>query len=144
MSALSLDHINYTQSGPLQLSSLSLANQSVLTSDSATAASVSALAIAITGTLTIDATSMIDVSGRGYLGGQQPGNPIDQGRTYGNVPGSTRDAGGSHGGRGRNYIAGISAATLASSIERACGGGAVSGPVPAETAAESSAFRLAP
>src|SRR5262249_29570049 len=34
-------------------------------------------------TLTIDATSRIDVNARGFLGGQQPGNPSNPGMTVG-------------------------------------------------------------
>lgn len=51
--------------------------------------------------LIIDATSRIDVSGRGYLGGRMGGNG-DGGRTLGNttVGGSVRRSGGSYGGRG--------------------------------------------
>ncbi|HOH28886.1 MAG TPA: Ig-like domain-containing protein, partial [Candidatus Hydrogenedentes bacterium] len=50
-------------------------------------------------TLTIDADSAVDVSGRGYLGGYRPG--IDSsGRTLGNTAGSTYRSAGSYGGTG--------------------------------------------
>ena len=50
-------------------------------------------------TLTIDADSAVDVSGRGYLGGNRPG--IDSsGRTLGNTAGSTYRSAGSYGGPG--------------------------------------------
>ena len=50
----------------------------------------------------IDAGSKIDVSGKGYLGGAQPGNASDYGRTSGNTTsgGSYRYSGGSYGGYG--------------------------------------------
>ncbi len=51
-------------------------------------------------TLLIDGSSSVDVSGRGYLGGNLPGNTGEPGRTLGNQPGVNRRAGGSHGGRG--------------------------------------------
>lgn len=50
-------------------------------------------------TLTIDADSAVDVSGRGYLGGYRPG--VDSsGRTLGNTAGSTYRSAGSYGGPG--------------------------------------------
>ncbi len=53
-------------------------------------------------TISVDSTSSIDSSSRGYLGGRQPGNPITNGRTLGNTTtgGSTSNAGGSYGGLG--------------------------------------------
>jgi hypothetical protein len=50
-------------------------------------------------TLVVEAGSRIDVSGRGYAGGLTPGVGRN-GRTLGNVPGSSRRAGGSYGGLG--------------------------------------------
>ncbi len=53
------------------------------------------------GMFTVDATSKIDVSGRGFLGGRQPGNPfVGRGMTLGFQAGSSGDAGGSYGGLG--------------------------------------------
>ncbi|GEL71664.1 hypothetical protein MVI01_34480 [Myxococcus virescens] len=43
----------------------------------------------------------IDVSGRGYLGGRQPGNSDRSGKTLGNEPTEFDSAGGSHGGFGK-------------------------------------------
>ncbi|MCK6556256.1 Ig-like domain-containing protein [Candidatus Binatia bacterium] len=48
-------------------------------------------------TLTVDATSRVDVTGRGYVGGR---NYDEAGRTAGNQPGSGRRNGGSYGGLG--------------------------------------------
>jgi len=51
--------------------------------------------------VTIDATSRIDVTGRGFLGGRQPGNPFaGPGMTNGFQSGSTGRSGGSYGGLG--------------------------------------------
>ena len=54
------------------------------------------------GRLTIDATSRIDVSERGYLGGRRAGAD-DTAHTLGLLPGSQNGTGGSHGGLGGRY-----------------------------------------
>jgi hypothetical protein len=53
-------------------------------------------------TLTIDASSHVDVSDRGYLGGLRDSNNGQSGRTLNNTSngGSTRRNGGSYGGAG--------------------------------------------
>jgi len=52
-------------------------------------------------TITIDATSRIGVAGRGFLGGNQPGNLFGaNGMTVGFAAGSTGRSGGSYGGLG--------------------------------------------
>lgn len=56
-----------------------------------------------TWTISIDATSRIDVAGRGYLGGNHGDNSESYGRTRGNLPGSTYRSGGSYGGPGAAY-----------------------------------------
>ena len=80
------------------------------------------------GTFTVDATSKIDVSGRGFLGGRQPGNPfVGRGMTFGFQAGSSGDAGGGYGGLGggpSNTVYG----NLADPNEPGSGGGASSGP----------------
>ena len=54
--------------------------------------------------MTIDATSRIGVSGRGFLGGRQAGNPlVNSGMTVGFQAGSTGRSGGSYGGLGGNF-----------------------------------------
>ena len=54
--------------------------------------------------MTIDATSRIGVSGRGFLGGRQGGNPlVNSGMTVGFQAGSTGRSGGSYGGLGGNF-----------------------------------------
>src|SRR4029077_3957443 len=52
-------------------------------------------------TLNVDSTSRIDVSGRGFLGGRQPGNPFGtRGMTLGFQAGSSGASGGGYGGLG--------------------------------------------
>ncbi len=58
-------------------------------------------------TISIDATSSIDVSGRGYAGAFRHGNTTRQGYTLGNVAGSTRVSGGSYGGLGASAVGGV-------------------------------------
>jgi predicted enzyme related to lactoylglutathione lyase len=78
---------------------LTLKNNSVLSHFGATTTAVYKLDITAPA-VSIDATSKIDVSGRGYLGAWQGGITTDTGRTLGNVDGSTIQAGGSYGGLG--------------------------------------------
>ena len=52
------------------------------------------------GTLTIEPTGRIDVTGQGYPGGREYN---ERGRTVGNAPGSAPGAGGSYGGLGGSY-----------------------------------------
>jgi hypothetical protein len=84
----------------LQPEVLTLRNGAVLTHPAATLDSVSSLAIDVS-TLVIDATSAIDVTDRGFLGGGAGDNAnFTQGRTVGNQLGSTLRMGGSYGGLG--------------------------------------------
>ncbi|MCY2965470.1 MAG: cadherin domain-containing protein [Planctomycetota bacterium] len=71
---------------------LSVVNGGILSTNSATATSVDALSLVVKGSLTVDATSSIDVTGKGYL----------QGRTNRNTTAgaSTGNSGGSFGGLG--------------------------------------------
>ncbi|GIW39487.1 MAG: hypothetical protein KatS3mg076_0064 [Candidatus Binatia bacterium] len=85
--------------GPPAVRSLALRNGAVLTHRPAAAARSYGIEIDVE-SLVIDATSRIDVSGRGFLGGRSGDNTADEGRTLGNVPGSTRRNGGSYGGLG--------------------------------------------
>ena len=53
------------------------------------------------GTMIIDATSRIDVTDRGFLGGRQSGNPFgNRGVTIGFQAGSDLGSGGGYGGLG--------------------------------------------
>jgi hypothetical protein len=80
---------------------LTLKNGAVLTHSPTTPIKVNKLDITVTGTLQVDGTSRIDVSGRGFLGGNQPGNPSGaRGMTVGFQAGSSGVSGGSYGGLG--------------------------------------------
>ncbi|MBI2359071.1 MAG: RHS repeat protein, partial [Deltaproteobacteria bacterium] len=90
-----------TVNGSHTFANLILANGAVLTHSPTTATKVNKLDIKVSGTLRIDATSKIDVTGRGFLGGRQPGNPFgNRGMTVGFQPGSDLGSGGSYGGLG--------------------------------------------
>jgi hypothetical protein len=79
--------------------SVLLRNGGVLTSPDTTTTQEYALNLNVSGAVEIDATSRIDVSERGYLGGYR-GGLSNEGRTYGNMPGAYLNAGGSYGGMG--------------------------------------------
>jgi hypothetical protein len=77
---------------PIQANAVAVVNGAVLTHQPATADHVYALAMAITGSLTIDASSRLDVTGRGYLAGRTVGNTT--------AGAATGHAGGAYGGLG--------------------------------------------
>ncbi len=64
-----------TVNGLHTFANLILVNGAVLTHSPTTSSMAEKLNIIVTGTLQVDATSRIDVTGRGFLGGGQPGNP---------------------------------------------------------------------
>ena len=79
---------------------ISVTNNSVITQLPTTGSSFFKVDLGASA-FTLDATSKIDVSGRGFLGGRQPGNPfVGRGMTLGFQAGSSGDAGGSYGGLG--------------------------------------------
>ncbi|MBS2032930.1 MAG: hypothetical protein JST54_33970 [Deltaproteobacteria bacterium] len=83
------------------LSSLSLTSRSKLTAVQATTAATYKLDLNVTGAVTIDSTSSIDVSGDGYLGGYEGSNSASAyGRTQGNALETAAQAHGSYGGYG--------------------------------------------
>ena len=85
--------------GLVAAQAVSLLNQSTLTHSLAREAGLAVTAPRVE----VDATSAIDVSGRGYLGSYQPGNVgYLEGRTLGNALGAPAHAGGSYGGLGHN------------------------------------------
>jgi hypothetical protein len=51
----------------------------------------------------VESNAAINVTGRGYLGGQQSGNPVNEGRTTNNALGATVRSAGSHGGLGGTF-----------------------------------------
>lgn len=91
-----VDGARVTLVGSHALANLELVNGAVLAHLPADTVSSDQLDLSAW-TLTIDATSAIDVSGLGYLGGTDIDEP---GQTAGNQPGSGSRNGGSHGGLG--------------------------------------------
>jgi len=90
-----------TVDGAHTFSNLILANGAVLTHSPTTATTVGKLDITVFGTLQVDSTSRIDVTGRGFLGGNQPGNPFGlDAMTAGFQKGATGSSGGGYGGSG--------------------------------------------
>jgi hypothetical protein len=77
--------------------SLTLSNNALLTTPTSSETAVYKLDLTVAGTVSIDSTSQIDVSGKGYLPGRTTGNTT--------VGGAVGVAGGSHGGRGGMGIA---------------------------------------
>jgi len=78
----------------------SATNSSVITHLPTTAAALFKVDLSAD-TFTVDATSRIDVTGRGFLGGRQPGNPFgNRGMTVGFGAGSDSGSGGGYGGLG--------------------------------------------
>ncbi len=130
---MNLDNGWFTQEGNTQLivPSLSLLNGSRLTHFQTDTASIFKIDIQVTGDMGIDATSSVNVDGRGYLGARQGSNVSNLGRTTGNstTGGSTNAAGGSNGGTGGTGCwSAAGAATygdLMNPIEPGGGGGSI-------------------
>jgi len=90
-----------TVDGPHQFESLTLRNGATITHSPTTATTLGKLDITVFGTLQVDSTSRIDVTGKGFLGGNQPGNPFGlNGMTAGFQQGATGSSGGGYGGSG--------------------------------------------
>ena len=88
--------------GMLNATRLDVLGTAQLIHPPASSATIYGLELGVTGTLQVDATSRIDASGRGFLGGLTGDNASSTGRTLGNTTtgGSTGRSGGSHGGLG--------------------------------------------
>ncbi|MBX3748233.1 MAG: Ig-like domain-containing protein [Verrucomicrobiae bacterium] len=86
--------------GQARANTIELLGNALLTHPQSTANTTFALELDVSGRLTVDATSRIDVGARGYVGGRNPGNPGDPAQTVLHAAGSTRRYGGSHGGLG--------------------------------------------
>lgn len=95
-----------TIDGAHSFQSITLANGAVLTHSDATSTTESFVDLNIAGTLFIDSTSSIDVTGKGYLGGYSGDNGSIYGRTIGNTNtgGSVNTSAASYGGLGGKYI----------------------------------------
>ena len=106
------DNLTFRRGGNLLLGdrlevpgTLTMAEHALLSHYSATDNFTSGLYLTL-GTLNIDSTSKIDVTGRGYRGGSSSISN-DPGKTAGNASGSNAGAGGSHGGLGSFYSTGL-------------------------------------
>ncbi|MBI4323642.1 MAG: immunoglobulin domain-containing protein, partial [Chloroflexi bacterium] len=87
-------------SGSHQFASLTLVSNAVVTHPACSKSNVYSVDVSVATQLSIDVSSMIDVTGRGYLAGRTMGNT--------NVGGATGWSGGSYGGRGFSYDNGVS------------------------------------
>jgi RHS repeat-associated protein len=93
-----------TVNGQHTFANLILLNGAVLTHAPTTASTQGKLDIVVTGTVQVDTTSRIDVTGRGFLGGGQPGNPSStNGMTVGFQATNQSGTAGSYGGLGGNF-----------------------------------------
>jgi hypothetical protein len=92
--------LTVTIDGVHRFASLTLRNGALITHPLATATGISKLDLTVDGTLQVDATSKIDVTGRGFLGEGRPGNSLGGGMTTEFQIGSIARAGGSYGGLG--------------------------------------------
>ena len=98
---LQVDGTTLTVDGSHTFANLILVNGAVLTHSPTTGTEVKQLDVNVLGVLSVDATSRIDVSGQGFLGANQPGNPhFLAGTTVGFQAGSAGNSGGSYGGLG--------------------------------------------
>ena len=124
-----IDGCTVTIDGSHNFQSLTLRNNAVLTHSEATTTTTSKLDLVIASTLTIDSTSKIDVSGKGYLGGGEGDNSSTKGMTKGNTTegGSDFYTGGSYGGLGgigrSNYLPNVVYGDFTNPNELGSGGG---------------------
>ncbi|MCP5003044.1 MAG: RHS repeat protein, partial [Planctomycetes bacterium] len=95
-----VDGATLTVNGAHTFKNLTLTNNATLTHSDTTTTDEYRLDVTVTNSLTIDTTSSIDVSGRGYLGGRRGDNNSGYGRTIGNTNGSYAYSAGSYGGLG--------------------------------------------
>jgi large repetitive protein len=99
---LRVDGATLTLVGARSFGNVELVNGAVLTHRATTATETGALQVAAW-TVTVDASSRIDVSARGLLGGIRAGLADQQAHTTGFAPGSAAGTGGSHGGLGARW-----------------------------------------
>jgi hypothetical protein len=126
---LTLDHSTLVLADRVSATgTISLENQSILTHAGATVSSQSELDVEAV-VISIDNTSRIDVTGKGYLGGYSGGNNSSNGRTIGNTTagGSMMYSGGSYGALGgiySSYAVNAVYGNLTNPVEMGSGGGA--------------------
>lgn len=129
---VSFDNKNLLVTGPITLTvdgshtfkNIDLKNGAKLVHSDTTASTEFSLDLTAW-TISIDATSSINTTGRGYLGGNQPGNAGVVARTNGNVAGATSGSGGSYGGPGGVFDGATNATygSLVAPAESGSGGG---------------------
>ena len=107
--------------GQIVASSVSVTNGGVLTSLSASTTVTHTLDLQVTGTLSVDTTSRIDVSGEGYLYGRTTGNTT--------VGAAIGGSGGSYGGTGGGGASNAAYGDYADPADWGSGAGASSGGV---------------
>lgn len=98
--ALTIRNSYVVLDGAVDADTVNITSNSTLTQKATGLTGMELFDLTVAGELYIDATSKIDVSGKGYLGAWQGGNNSDRGRTLGNVSGSTSSTGGGYGGLG--------------------------------------------
>ena len=96
---LTIDNETVYLNGSHTFNSIDIINGGVLTHSGTTVDTEQRLDLTVN-SLSVDASSRIDVSSKGYLGGERTGTTDDYGHTLGNVNGSYRYSGGSYGGLG--------------------------------------------
>lgn len=126
------DQTRSDRRGVVSAGTFEILGTSVLTHPASTLTNVYGLDLNVTETFTLDATSRLDVSARGYRGARSGDNSESSGRTLDNAPGSTRRFGGSHGGTGGAGDAGGTPAPTygdpTAPVALGGGGGSDSGP----------------
>ena len=102
--SIQVDGTTLTVNGAHTFANLILVNGAVLTHNPTTGSEEGKLDVTVIGALQVDATSRIDVNGRGFLGVGQPGNGSLRGMTLGFAAGSSGHSAGSYGGLGGELL----------------------------------------
>jgi hypothetical protein len=114
---------------PLTVGVLTINSGGNLTHPETDTSTIHKIDITVTGNMTVDTGSTVNVTGRGFLGGWQGANTTAFGRTTGNVAaGSTGHHGASHaglGGSGQSGVLGAAYGVLDNPIEPGAGGGGI-------------------
>ena len=102
---ITVDGATLTLIGAHTFNNLTLTNNASVTHPVSTTTAEYSLEVTVTNTLSVDASSSIDVTDKGYLGGYRGGNSSIYGRTLGNTTtgGSYHTSGGSYGGLSGQY-----------------------------------------
>ncbi len=95
---MTVNNATLVNDGRQNMASLFLVNHAVATHDGATPTATHLLDLHVSGTVTIDSTSRIDVSGKGYLAGSTTGNTTAGAASGGLVSGSYGGVAGDVGG----------------------------------------------